>query len=347
MIDPSDSDIASTTSWCHPCNTLAFTCYSNPIPRLPFSICSLPRMHKQPSVIETSNSSLPSLIQHISSRYFTTPKLSKQLTDSINATVISPNTTLEAAHWYNHLTTKKKYKPVALNVQPMIGELPDCFWIIRNILGDPLSQLPILNPNPPPFSPCGRYTQECKDIFNKLNPGFLIPEERKLIHHFMMIHQDAFAWDDSEQGHFREDFFLPVENTNNSPHSLGSSQHSYSTWYIWWSMCPTQAKDSCGNIQAIQFILPIALVLRCQERWKVTLHSTIIGATKQGHHTTFGSTTVYWSACRTFRRSHLWKYDGSVCWLWWASFSAIVTWLHDLPDPLRSNATDYTTYGMD
>ena len=148
MIDPSDSDIASTTSQCHPCDTLAFTCYSNPIPRLPFSICSLPLTHKQPGVVQTSGSSLPSLIQHISSRYFATPKLSKQLTDSINATVISPNTTSEAAHQYNHLATKKKYKPVALKVWPVIGELPDRFQIIRNILGDPLSQLPILNPNP-------------------------------------------------------------------------------------------------------------------------------------------------------------------------------------------------------
>ena len=67
MIDPSDSDIASTTSRHHPCDTLAFTCYSDPIPRLPFSICSLPQTCKQPSIVETSNSSPPSLIQHISS----------------------------------------------------------------------------------------------------------------------------------------------------------------------------------------------------------------------------------------------------------------------------------------
>ena len=26
-----------------------------------------------------------------------------------------------------------------------------------------------------------------------------------------MIHQDAFAWDDSEHSHFRKDFFPPVE----------------------------------------------------------------------------------------------------------------------------------------
>ena len=125
------------------------------------------------------------------------------------------------------------------------------FRIIRNILGDPLSQLPILNPNPPPFSPCGCYTQECKDIFDKLNPGFLLPEECKLIHHFMMIHQDAFAWDNLEWGHFREDFFLPVEipTIPHTPWVLCNT--SYSTWYLRWSMCPAQAKDWCWNIWAI------------------------------------------------------------------------------------------------
>jgi hypothetical protein len=31
------------------------------------------------------------------------------------------------------------------------------------------------------------------------------------MHHFMTLHQDGFAWNDSERGHFREDFFPPVE----------------------------------------------------------------------------------------------------------------------------------------
>ena len=31
------------------------------------------------------------------------------------------------------------------------------------------------------------------------------------MHHFMTLHQDVFAWNDSERGHFREDFFPPVE----------------------------------------------------------------------------------------------------------------------------------------
>ncbi|KIY48919.1 hypothetical protein FISHEDRAFT_21239, partial [Fistulina hepatica ATCC 64428] len=33
---------------------------------------------------------------------------------------------------------------------------------------------------------------------------------RELMHEFMMKHKDGFAWDDSEKGHFREDFFPPV-----------------------------------------------------------------------------------------------------------------------------------------
>ncbi|KAF8801947.1 hypothetical protein BYT27DRAFT_6781660, partial [Phlegmacium glaucopus] len=44
-----------------------------------------------------------------------------------------------------------------------------------------------------------------------MNPGFLLPKERKLLHHFMMLHQDGFAWNDSKRGHFREDFFPPVD----------------------------------------------------------------------------------------------------------------------------------------
>ena len=31
------------------------------------------------------------------------------------------------------------------------------------------------------------------------------------MHYFVMAHQDAFAWNNSERGHFHEDFFLPVE----------------------------------------------------------------------------------------------------------------------------------------
>jgi hypothetical protein len=97
-----------------------------------------------------------------------------------------------------YLATKKKYKPIALKVKPVIGELPDKFRIIWNIIGNPLQDLPILLTKPPTFTPTGCYMQECKDLFDKLNPGFLLPAERDLLHYFMMIHNDGFAWETSE-----------------------------------------------------------------------------------------------------------------------------------------------------
>ena len=105
----------------------------------------------------------------------------------------------------------KKYKPVALKVKPVYAELPEEFRIKREIKGDPLENMPRLNPNPPDFVPTGKYTQERKDEFDKIHDkGFLWPEELALVHHLMMEQNQAFAWDDTERGSFREDFFPPI-----------------------------------------------------------------------------------------------------------------------------------------
>jgi hypothetical protein len=108
--------------------------------------------------------------------------------------------------------TKKKYKPVALKVRPITTDLPERFRILRNITGDPLAMLPTLPTNPLPFTPSGRYTLERKLFIDEVHSGdFLWPSERDLLHRVMIMHQDAFAWSDSERGHFREEFFPPVE----------------------------------------------------------------------------------------------------------------------------------------
>ena len=104
-----------------------------------------------------------------------------------------------------------KYKPVALKTRPVIAGLPEQFRIKREIRGDPLENMPKLNPNPPEFVPTGRYTQERRDDLDKVHEGnFLWPEERKLMHNLMTKQEKAFAWDDTERGSFREDFFPPV-----------------------------------------------------------------------------------------------------------------------------------------
>ena len=105
-----------------------------------------------------------------------------------------------------------KYKPVALKVKPVYADLPKDFRIVRDIKGDPLADMPKLNPRPPEFTPTGRYTQERKEVIDKVHEEeFLWPEEKKLMHHLMMEQNQAFAWDDNERGRFREDFFPPIK----------------------------------------------------------------------------------------------------------------------------------------
>jgi hypothetical protein len=110
------------------------------------------------------------------------------------------------------LSLKKKYKPVAKKVKPVAATLPENFRIMRKIEGDPLASMPQLSPNPPPFVPTGRYTQERKQIIDKAHPpGFLWPAERALMHDFMRLQEQGFAWNDLERGRFRTDFFPPIQ----------------------------------------------------------------------------------------------------------------------------------------
>ena len=106
----------------------------------------------------------------------------------------------------------KKYKPVAHKIQPIETDLPSRFRIIREVRGDPLQNIPKLNPRPPDFTATGRYTEEHKAQFDQVHNGaFLLPEERKLVHHFMCLQNGGFAWSDQERRLFHKDFFPPVE----------------------------------------------------------------------------------------------------------------------------------------
>jgi hypothetical protein len=109
------------------------------------------------------------------------------------------------------LSAKKKYKPVAKKVRPVIGELPKKFCIECKIIDNPLDDLPTLNPKPPSFKPSDRYTLERRDQLNKNHPGnFLWPAERNLMHNFILAHDSGFAQSEEERGSFQTDFFPPV-----------------------------------------------------------------------------------------------------------------------------------------
>lgn len=110
------------------------------------------------------------------------------------------------------LCLAKKYKPVALKVRPVLGDLPDRYRIRREIIGDPLHNLPQLPIKPPNFVANGRYTEERKEKMDAAHSeNFLTTEERKLMHWLIAEHHEAFAWDDTERGKFKEEFFPPIE----------------------------------------------------------------------------------------------------------------------------------------
>jgi hypothetical protein len=80
-----------------------------------------------------------------------------------------------------------------------LEELPEKFHIEHKIIGNPLDNLPVLNPNPPPFIPTDHYTLERRDQLNKNHSGsFLWPAERDLMHNFMLAHDSGFAWSENE-----------------------------------------------------------------------------------------------------------------------------------------------------
>ena len=72
------------------------------------------------------------------------------------------------------LGAKKKYKPVHLKVRPVKTELPKEYRIVRNITGDPLSILPVIDyANIPDFTPTGRYTRERMEELDKRHQASL------------------------------------------------------------------------------------------------------------------------------------------------------------------------------
>jgi hypothetical protein len=104
----------------------------------------------------------------------------------------------------------RRYKPVAKKINTVPATMPSEYRTIRKIEGDPLSDLPTLSTIPSPFVPMGRYTEERMKIVDERHQGFLWPQERMLMHNFMMFQNGAFAWNEQERGQFREDFFPPI-----------------------------------------------------------------------------------------------------------------------------------------
>jgi len=102
------------------------------------------------------------------------------------------------------------YKKVANKVRPVATTMPSHARIIQHFPEDPLLSLPPLSPNPPDFHPGSRLSKERMDELGVFKNQFLWPEEQKLAALVLKNNELALAWDESEKGHFRDDYFPPV-----------------------------------------------------------------------------------------------------------------------------------------
>ena len=104
-----------------------------------------------------------------------------------------------------------KYKPVARKIWPVATTLPEAARPKRRFPEDPLLTLPQISRCPAmPLVFGSQLMKERWEAFQLRQKGFLWEEEVNLVFEVLMRNEEALAWDDTEKGKFREDYFDPV-----------------------------------------------------------------------------------------------------------------------------------------
>ena len=108
-----------------------------------------------------------------------------------------------------HASTNTAYKTVDKKIKPVKGVFPEDARVIRQFPEDPLMSLPTLPFDPPDFVPTERITQERLQELNINGEGYLWPEEEKLFTHIFVLNEKTLAFEETQRGTFRDDYFSP------------------------------------------------------------------------------------------------------------------------------------------
>ena len=101
------------------------------------------------------------------------------------------------------------YKKVDRKVKPVSGTFPQDALVKRTFPHEPLEGLKILPKNPPDFVPTKHITEERYKQININSEGFLWPEEEKLFMQVLIANEKALAFEETDRGTLREDYFSP------------------------------------------------------------------------------------------------------------------------------------------
>jgi hypothetical protein len=102
-----------------------------------------------------------------------------------------------------------KYKTVDRKINPAPGITPESAKTLRKFPENPLDSLPVIPLVPPPFRDGRRVTKNRLDKLNLNADGFLTPEELRIFEYILLVNENSIAFDESEKGKFRDDYFSP------------------------------------------------------------------------------------------------------------------------------------------
>jgi len=100
-----------------------------------------------------------------------------------------------------------KYKTVDKKVRPVPEPIPEDMKVKRTFPSDPLVNLPELPTKPPEFVPTKKVSVERMEKLEKDLDKELWGEEVKLLKHVIVLNERSIAFDESERGTFRNDYF--------------------------------------------------------------------------------------------------------------------------------------------
>ena len=103
------------------------------------------------------------------------------------------------------------YKKVAVKVHPVPRTMPPGIRIVTWFPKDPLETLPSISPYSPSFVPGTCLTKERMESIGLWSNNFLWPEERQLVAQVLQLNKKGLAWEETEKGRFRKDYFSPVK----------------------------------------------------------------------------------------------------------------------------------------
>ena len=101
------------------------------------------------------------------------------------------------------------YKKVDRKIKPVSGTFPQNALVRRSFPHNPLEGLTILSKNPPNFIPTDRITEDRLKQMDINSAGFLYPEEEKLFIQVLLANEKALAFEETDRGTLREDYFSP------------------------------------------------------------------------------------------------------------------------------------------